>query len=256
MWRVADGDTEIWLLGTIHALPSGVEWQTPAIAHALATADTLVTEIPPAPPAASAATFARYAGATGLPPISQRVGASQHEALGAAAEAAGVSVETLNGLRTWAAAVTLAGGPIRATGASSEHGLEETLAARFAGRAHRALETQAGQLALFNALPEDAQRRMLARTLSDPGDYDATVRAWETGDVGALAARLEPGFRDAPDLQRVLVTDRNRRWTAWIARRMRVPGRVLVAVGAGHLVGRDSVIAMLVARGLRVQRVQ
>lgn len=53
-----------------------------------------------------------------------------------------------------------------------------------------------------------------------------------------------------------LLTDRNIRWSRWIARRMRMPGKVLVAVGAGHLAGRESVVAMLRRAGLSVRRVQ
>jgi uncharacterized protein YbaP (TraB family) len=37
---------------------------------------------------------------------------------------------------------------------------------------------------------------------------------------------------------------------------MRAPGRILVAVGAGHLAGPKSVIAMLQARGFAVRRVE
>ena len=46
LWRVADADTTIWLLGTIHALPPGVAWETPKVTAAITQADTLVQEIP------------------------------------------------------------------------------------------------------------------------------------------------------------------------------------------------------------------
>lgn len=39
--------------------------------------------------------------------------------------------------------------------------------------------------------------------------------------------------------------DRSRRWTRWVEERMAKPGAVLVAVGAGHLVGADGVPAAL-----------
>ncbi|KQS02404.1 hypothetical protein ASG11_14715 [Sphingomonas sp. Leaf357] len=256
LWRVSDGDTEIWLLGTIHALPPGVRWETPAVTRAIAQADTLVTEIAAASPEVAGAVFAKFAQAKGLPPIAVRVAPGQQAVLADAARAAGVSVETLNGLRTWAAAVTLAAGPMRAAGASPDNGVEATLATRFAGRRRAALETQSEQLAIFNALPEAAQRVLLARALADAGGYATTLAAWEAGDVRALAASFGPAFRGAPELERSLETARNARWSGWIARRMRAPGRVLVAVGAGHLVGRDSVVAMLAARGFKVSRVE
>ena len=46
------------------------------------------------------------------------------------------------------------------------------------------------------------------------------------------------------------------RWAEWIEKRMDQPGTVFIAVGAGHLAGKDSVETMLEAKGLEVDRVQ
>jgi uncharacterized protein YbaP (TraB family) len=53
-----------------------------------------------------------------------------------------------------------------------------------------------------------------------------------------------------------LLRRRNANWSAWIANRMVSPGTVLVAVGAGHLAGDESVQRYLESRGYRVRRVQ
>jgi hypothetical protein len=54
----------------------------------------------------------------------------------------------------------------------------------------------------------------------------------------------------------VLLTRRNARWAEWIDARLDRPGTVFLAVGAGHLAGRDSVQAMLEKRGIKAKRVQ
>lgn len=249
LWRVSDGDTEIWLLGTIHALPRGVEWRTAAVRDAIAGADTLVTEIPADDADRMAATFLRHARSAGLPPLADRVAPGRRVALAPFGK-------TLDGMKSWAAAVTIGARGIQASGASSAYGVEAVLAQAFAGRAHLALETQDAQLAMFDGLPEAAQRVLLAQAIDDPAAYARELAAWRAGDVDALAAGLAPGFRAAPVLREVLVTRRNARWAGWIARALGQPGRVLVAVGAGHLVGPGSVVAMLRARGVRVERVQ
>ena len=59
-----------------------------------------------------------------------------------------------------------------------------------------------------------------------------------------------------PAARKAILTDRNRRWSAWVKQRMGRPGTVLMAVGAGHLVGSDGVPTMLEAEGLPVTRVQ
>ena len=49
---------------------------------------------------------------------------------------------------------------------------------------------------------------------------------------------------------------RNRNWAQWIDKRMAEPGSVMLAVGAGHLAGTESVQRHLEAKGYKVQRVQ
>ena len=49
---------------------------------------------------------------------------------------------------------------------------------------------------------------------------------------------------------------RNAAWAEWVAKRLGQPGTIMVAVGAGHLAGKDSVQRLLQARGVRATRVQ
>ena len=52
-----------------------------------------------------------------------------------------------------------------------------------------------------------------------------------------------------------LLTARNANWAEWIKRRLAQPGKVFIAVGAGHLAGKGSVQDHLKDRGLKVQRI-
>jgi uncharacterized protein YbaP (TraB family) len=261
LWRVRDADTTIWLLGTIHVLPANVRWQTDAVREAIETSDALVLELPDDPDGTAAA-FARASRADGLPTVTERVPSGRKAALEAAAAAAHVTLDTLSGMKTWAAALAIASGANQAEGASRDNGLEAVLAERFKARGKRlgALETAAGQFAAFDALPEPAQRVLLDRAIDAAAhasaDYRTTLAAWAAGDERRIAATIDPALRAAPALEDALVTRRNARWAAAIMRRMAAPGRVLVAVGVGHLVGARSVPAMLRARGMKVERVE
>lgn len=57
---------------------------------------------------------------------------------------------------------------------------------------------------------------------------------------------------DAPDLFRILITDRNAAWTRVLADRLKGSGQVVVVVGAAHLLGPEGVAARLRALGYRV----
>ena len=72
----------------------------------------------------------------------------------------------------------------------------------------------------------------------------------------SIALTFDRDLAEIPALRDALMVQRNRNWTGWIERRMDEPGVTLVAVGAGHLAGKDSVLAMLSQQGYRVRRVQ
>jgi uncharacterized protein YbaP (TraB family) len=77
---------------------------------------------------------------------------------------------------------------------------------------------------------------------------------WIAGDADGLAAMMNAELDD-PLLRKRLLTDRNARWAQWIDQRLKQPGTVFVAVGAGHLAGSDSVQRQLRKRGIKARRV-
>ncbi|MEG3147656.1 TraB/GumN family protein [Sphingomonas sp. RT2P30] len=261
LWRVSDADTTIWLLGTIHVLPANVRWQTPAIRDAIDHAVALVMELPD-DPAGTTRTFEAMASANGLPPIAERISPARRAVLAAALKAGGVDARQIDGKKSWAAAFIIAGAPNAAKGVTRENGVEARLSEAFAARhlPSSGLETAAAQFATFDRLPEAAQRVLLDRAIdsaaSGSADYQATLAAWAAGDERRIAATIDPAFRAAPEIAAQVVRARNSDWAGKIAARMARPGRVLVAVGVGHLVGSDSLPAMLRARGLKVQRIE
>ena len=60
--------------------------------------------------------------------------------------------------------------------------------------------------------------------------------------------------QNSPDTYRMMFTERNARWADWIAGRMQTPGVVFVAVGAGHLAGKDSLLVRLAELGIPSSR--
>jgi uncharacterized protein YbaP (TraB family) len=79
--------------------------------------------------------------------------------------------------------------------------------------------------------------------------------AWKRGDQSVFVHMLDQLGTASPDTYRMMFTERNARWADWIAARLQTPGRVFVAVGAGHLAGRDSVLVRLAEKGIESQRI-
>jgi uncharacterized protein YbaP (TraB family) len=79
--------------------------------------------------------------------------------------------------------------------------------------------------------------------------------AWKRGDQSVFVRVLGQLEQASPDTYRMMFIERNARWADWIRARMQTPGTVFVAVGAGHLAGKDSVLAQLAERGIYSTRV-
>jgi uncharacterized protein YbaP (TraB family) len=90
LWKVADADTTIYLFGTIHMLPEGLEWQTPAFRQAMSASEALVTEaVIGDDPAVAGQAMTKVAFSPGLPPLAERVPADKRAALAAMIEQTG-----------------------------------------------------------------------------------------------------------------------------------------------------------------------
>lgn len=259
MWVIHNGDSDITLFGSVHALPKGEAWQTPRVLSRLDAADTLVLEtVIPADPMALAPIVQQLGTKPGLKPLSTRVSPDYAKRLPAAAAAAKVPVAALDGMNTWLAAVTLSQASFAAMGLTPEDGVEPALTAR--AKAARknviGLETPEQQLGFLAGLPETDQVKMLEATLDDVAgaktDIDALIAAWRIGDIEKIARDFDRETRASPVLQATLLTNRNRRWADWIAGVSKRPGKLFIAVGAGHYGGPDGLLALLKAREVTV----
>lgn len=252
----ADGAVEGWMVGTIHALPDGTQWLTPAISDVVDKADFLLVEVAALDDrAAMAETFADLARTLGQPAIERRVPESLAPALDDLLDRAGLDEEDFSALETWAAALTLA--QITAEG-DPANGVDRVLIREFDGRTVRELEGARAQLSIFDRLPEAQQRKLLAAvvTEADRSKMQAAKlrRAWLTGDVVALEEATRTGILADPDLRKTLLTQRNSDWVQAIIPLLETDARPLIAVGAAHLVGAEGLANLLQHAGYRVRR--
>ena len=82
------------------------------------------------------------------------------------------------------------------------------------------------------------------------------LAAWLRGDVDNIARTFNNEESLSKELREALLHRRNAAWAQWLEQRLKQPGTVFVAVGAGHLAGADSVQEILKAKGMPTTRVQ
>lgn len=261
LWRVADEDTEIFLFGTLHALPPGIDWLHDKLVQTFESSDELVTEILETEPVRLQALVAGHAMLPADTQLRQLLRPDDRTRYEAALSGLNIPAQAFDRFEPWYAAISLAMLPLRNAGFTAEHGIEAVLAARARalGQRHVALETVEYQLGLLDALSLDVQKRYLAAVVKSLPtlrcEFALMVEAWKDGDMPMLAKLMNVEAED-PRIIETLLTRRNRNWTEWVVQRLAQPGTVFVAVGAGHLAGTGSVQDELRARGIAVERVQ
>lgn len=80
------------------------------------------------------------------------------------------------------------------------------------------------------------------------------IDAWHHGDADALSHIIHDSFRDFPSLGRRVVDARNRNWLPKIEGYLHSGHTYFVVVGAGHMGGPDGLLAMLRARGYKIEQ--
>jgi hypothetical protein len=65
---------------------------------------------------------------------------------------------------------------------------------------------------------------------------------------------MSKSFNEYPSIYNKLFTRRNRNWIPEIKKLMNQHGDALIIVGAGHLVGKDSVIELMKKKGYKVSQ--
>lgn len=258
LWKLTDEDTTIYLFGTVHVLPDGVQWLDERITSALASADQFVTEVDMREMEGSAQLMA----SAGIIQTGQTLRSMMTEEDRAEYEVAvaslGMPVEAFDPFEPWFASLNLSLLPLIEAGYDPASGVEMVLGGMVEGKSRAALESVAEQVAMFDGMPLETQLAMLDATVAAMPEVkttvDSMVSEWLAGDADGLAELMNASVDDPALYQRLLV-DRNANWVDWIEQRLGEPGTVFMAVGAGHLAGSNNVQTLMGAYGLKAERI-
>lgn len=263
LWTVTDSSgSTAYLLGSIHTLTPDVYPLPAAMDEALLQSKVLVEEI--LPDASSDPAVAMQMLLTAMLPqgttLKSLVSPEQYVQVAALAGTSGLPMAMLQQLKPWMIAILLSTATLAQAGYDPAKGIDRYFfdKARAAGIPVRALESVDYQIARLDGLAMDEQVMLLTEMVSGVhtlvSDVGKMVDVWRAGDAAGLASLLRPSMDTAPGLEERLLTERNRAWVPHIERCVRERQGCLVVVGAGHLVGRHSVVELLQARGFTVRQ--
>ena len=237
MFVVRDADTTVYIFGTFHALDGQTNWFGDRVRSAFEQSNELVLE-------------------TVIPEDPKPI------VLGP-----GFRPPSVTPSASFLATTRMAINAGRAQGMQVDNGADMVLrhVAEAQGKPVEGLETLQLQLNMFSRMPPGPAMAARQPRPGQPVEQNAMdglskamvemQAAWKRGDQTVFARMLGQLEVASPETYRMMFTERNNRWADWIRARMQTPGTVFVAVGAGHLAGKDSLLVRLAERGIPSHRV-
>ncbi len=279
IWKLSDDDTAIYMFGTIHILPPGFKWRSAALDAIIANADELVLETTDEDMDVGgfAAILELLKQTKGKPDLSDRILPQNKEKLRIVAEMMELPIAYLDRMPVWMMPFILYYDMAGERGSVNEYGVEMVLERVFAqaGKPVRSIEDGMAVFRAMGAMDDTVLLKDLNDTLSnwsgkgplygetpddrtdsaeESADFFASDHDWARGKAEKLSDGLTR--EDMGDsFYQILLVDRNTAWAEWLEQRLDQPGNILLAVGAGHFAGDDSVQIMLEKRGLKAERI-
>lgn len=261
-WKVTGRQGAIYLVGSVHLLSKDSYPLSTALETAYKDSDLLVEEVDMADltgPASQMAMLQRGMQPSGTP-IEKVLSPGTLTLLNKKAADLGLPIEALKQFKPWMIALTIEAMQWQKAGFDPQLGLDMHFfeRAKQDGKDVQGLETVEYQISRFDEMSPELQDHLLAETLKELDTEQASMAklmaAWKSGDAPAVERIVLKDLQQEPQLYQRLLVERNRNWMPKLDALFARPTRAFVVVGSAHLVGPDGLLAMLKAKGYKVEQ--
>lgn len=263
LWSVRGGDgPPTYLAGSVHVLSKEYYPLSDVWNRAFEASSVLIEEVDLAEmedPAVAMGLLSRGTLSDGRM-LKDLIPADLYAKVASRAETLGLPEFAVQRMKPWVVALSLAAPELQRAGFDPRLGVDWHFfeRARQAGKERRALETPSFQLDRFDQMSMSLQTSMLKSALEDreteADNLHTIAEAWKTGNLVTLERLLLATLLESPELYQRLLVDRNRSWVAPIEACVTRKTPCFVVVGAAHLVGPHSLVAMFREKGYAVEQ--
>jgi uncharacterized protein YbaP (TraB family) len=260
LWEVQSPKNTVYLLGSIHVLtkdsyPLPAEFEE---AYRESEAVVFETDLDEMDEPKTQELVSRLGL---LPPgesLKELISEDTYRQLEKRLAASGIGIAPFERFKPWLCTLVITAQELRRLGFDPQYGLDKYFfdKAKKDGKRIVALETVEEQLHLFADMDRAQQDALLRQTLQELDVTEKLFRqmidAWDKGNTERIYGMIKESLDPYPDIYRELFVKRNLKWVGKIEKMLGQNGKILVIVGAGHLVGPDGLIALLAAKGLKI----
>ena len=262
LWLVESKSAKVYVLGSVHLAYPGLYPLSPAIREAFAESEALVVEIntEELPPEYMERFVLLYGLSDDPRPLIDRVSPETRSFL----EASGLYDRRYDRLTPWLAALTIQLEVMRQNGFEPQYGLDRHFIKLAQERNMDILELENidDQMSLMLDMNEEESDIFLRSAVEEmerlPALISGFLDSWRQGDSQGFARLFFEEYDKYPEMLPLLdkmIHQRNRRMAAEIDLLLERRDRVyFVVVGAGHLVGPESILELLAREGYKVEQ--
>jgi uncharacterized protein YbaP (TraB family) len=261
LWELRAGTGRLYFLGSVHVLGESDYPLDNVIEQAYQASEKLYFELD--------------MDSVSLPAVQQKImmaGLSRDQslkevlsdtvylALGHALSELGMPVEMMQQFKPWLVASMLTMAKLNTMGVNPQFGIDQYFfrRARETGKPTGSMESIDDQIRCFNALDANLEEALLLESLHSMDEIENEFlnlkSAWKSGNSAFLDSVMNKEMEAFPELKKVLLDDRNRRWMHRAERMIERHENAMIIVGSGHLVGEGSLVGLLRERGHTVEQ--
>lgn len=261
LWRVSQGDAEVFIGGTVHVLSKSDYPLPEEFGRAYNKAQMLVLETDlnaMSKPEMQAQLLRRLVYSKGES-LKNNLKSSTYKALEAYLQKLNMPIASVQQFKPTLVMLTLMMTELQRLGLA-DAGVDAFFnrQALADGKSLGQLESVSKQMDVLVNMGKGHEDELILNTLDDlnqlPGMMKNLKKAWRNGDLTQLEALgITSMRRDYPALYEMVLVERNLSWLPQIEAFLNTPETELILIGALHLAGKDGLLAQLRQRGYKVE---
>ncbi len=252
LFKAQKASQTLYLFGTVHVGSKSQQAISQQVEMAIKQSDALVLE-------------AKLGGNIDFPnlvelPVKDVLTNDELAQLNEIASQNKLNIDMLKALPSWQAALVLQQHVFAALDFHAEFGVEHQLSnwAQLHALPVKGLESLQFQIDLLADQPQGGKQMLLQSIEEWPyteNNIQCLIKSWSHGDIANLEAMLQIDSDNDDFYQRFLI-DRNQKWVRSLVTSSEYQnGTFFIAVGALHLVGKESVVALLKQEGFSIEQI-
>ncbi|PKL79582.1 MAG: hypothetical protein CVV25_07465 [Ignavibacteriae bacterium HGW-Ignavibacteriae-4] len=251
LWKVDDGNSHIFLLGSIHVAKQNMYPLDYRIEEAYRGSDIVAFEIDMTK--ADPMLFMKYMTYTDGTKLKDRISAENYEKLRQKFSSMGMTESMFGNMRPWAAAMSVQTSMLRGAGYDAALGIDQHFMTKATNDSKkvRELETvdyQMDLLSQFDNVGDSFINYTLDNSEEPETEVDRMINAWKTGNKAELQHILDSSRYEYPELEEMyekIIDERNDNMTKKVEEWLKEDKTIFIVVGAGHIIGERGIINQL-----------